>query len=214
MAIDYYAILNIPPSAGIAEIKAAYRKLALQYHPDKNPDNKYAAADFALVKEAYEILTNPNKKYRYLQERWLTKANNQNFEKVFKNPEDILMQVLNISEKIYQMDIYRLPVERIRQELNHLLSPENIQILNEFNEISINDAITAELLQAIKVMPFEDQLSLLEKLKKFTHHHSYLIDEKESELNNKHFWETWKPALIILAVVLLCILIWGTSLNR
>jgi len=214
MAIDYYEILRVSPSAGLAEIKAAYRKLALQYHPDKNPDSKFAAAEFNQVKEAYEILTNPQKKVKYLQERWLARANNEGFEKAISTPEHILMEVLGAGEKICRMDIYRLPAENIRQELNHLLSPENISILNEFMETSINDAITIEMLQIIKVLPIGDQLFFLEKLKQFTHHYSSLIEEKESELSNKYFWETWKPAFIILAVVLLCILIWGTSLNR
>ncbi|MCH5683663.1 DnaJ domain-containing protein [Niabella sp. W65] len=62
MAIDYYQILQISPSADLAEIKSAYRRLAHQYHPDKNPDNKSALAYFELIKEAYETLSTPGKK--------------------------------------------------------------------------------------------------------------------------------------------------------
>ena len=64
---DYYEILGITKSASQAEIKKAYRKMAIKYHPDKNPDNKDAEEKFKLAAEAYEILSDENKKARYDQ---------------------------------------------------------------------------------------------------------------------------------------------------
>jgi len=64
---DYYEILGISKSASQAEIKKAYRKMAIKYHPDKNPDDKTAEEKFKLAAEAYEILSDENKKARYDQ---------------------------------------------------------------------------------------------------------------------------------------------------
>ncbi len=64
---DYYAILNVPRDASTDEIKKAYRQLALKYHPDKNPDDKAAAAKFQVVREAYEVLCDDEKRERYNQ---------------------------------------------------------------------------------------------------------------------------------------------------
>ena len=64
---DYYEILGISKSASQAEIKKAYRKMAIKYHPDKNPDDKDAEEKFKLAAEAYEILSDENKKARYDQ---------------------------------------------------------------------------------------------------------------------------------------------------
>lgn len=64
---DYYEILGISKNATAAEIKKAYRKLAIKYHPDKNPDNAEAEAKFKQAAEAYEILSNPEKKAKYDQ---------------------------------------------------------------------------------------------------------------------------------------------------
>ena len=64
---DYYEVLGISKSASEAEIKKAYRKLALQYHPDKNPDDAKAEEKFKEAAEAYEILSDANKKARYDQ---------------------------------------------------------------------------------------------------------------------------------------------------
>src|SRR5690606_18408098 len=64
---DYYDILGISRNADQAEIKSAYRKLAIKYHPDKNPDNKEAEEKFKEAAEAYEVLSNAEKRQRYDQ---------------------------------------------------------------------------------------------------------------------------------------------------
>lgn len=65
--IDYYSILGIPKTASTEEIKKAYRKLARQYHPDLNPDNKEAHKKFQQINEANEVLSDPEKRKKYDQ---------------------------------------------------------------------------------------------------------------------------------------------------
>nr|WP_320021342.1 molecular chaperone DnaJ [uncultured Draconibacterium sp.] len=64
---DYYEVLGVGKNASPEEVKKAYRKKAIQYHPDKNPDNKEAEEKFKEAAEAYEVLSNPEKKQRYDQ---------------------------------------------------------------------------------------------------------------------------------------------------
>ena len=64
---DYYEILEIPKSASAEEIKKAYRKKAIQFHPDKNPGDKEAEEKFKEAAEAYEVLSDENKRARYDQ---------------------------------------------------------------------------------------------------------------------------------------------------
>ena len=64
---DYYEVLGVPKTADEAEIKRSYRKLAMQFHPDKNPDNKEAEEKFKEASEAYEILSDKDKRQLYDQ---------------------------------------------------------------------------------------------------------------------------------------------------
>lgn len=64
---DYYEVLGVAKDASADQIKSAYRKLAMKWHPDRNPDNAEAKEKFQEASEAYEVLSNPEKRQRYDQ---------------------------------------------------------------------------------------------------------------------------------------------------
>ena len=64
---DYYKVLGVPKTATTEEIKSAYRKLALKYHPDKNKGDKESLNKFTDINEAHEVLIDPEKRKKYDQ---------------------------------------------------------------------------------------------------------------------------------------------------
>src|SRR5215210_4943019 len=62
---DYYEILGIAKTAGEADMKSAFLKLAMKFHPDKNPGDKDAEIKFKEINEAYQVLTDPQKRAAY-----------------------------------------------------------------------------------------------------------------------------------------------------
>src|SRR5579864_9313099 len=94
MKRDYYEILLIEKNASVDEVKRAYRKLAMQYHPDKNPDNKEAEEKFKEATEAYEVLSDTDKRARY--DRFGHQGVKQNDYGHYQSTEDIFSHFSDI----------------------------------------------------------------------------------------------------------------------
>jgi molecular chaperone DnaJ len=92
---DYYEILAVAKTASQDEIKKAYRKVAMQYHPDRNPNNKEAEEKFKEAAEAYEVLSDPDKRAQYdrfghsMGNRGFGGGGGMNMEDIFSNFGDI-----------------------------------------------------------------------------------------------------------------------------
>ena len=92
MSKDYYKILGVSKNSSKEDIKKAYRKLAMKYHPDKNPDNKQAEAKFKEASEAYEVLSDPKKKSQFDQFGTADFNGSQGGQN-FSNVEDVLREM-------------------------------------------------------------------------------------------------------------------------
>ncbi len=207
---DYYSILELPVTASQPEIKKAYRKLAMQYHPDKRNDDRYADAKFTDIKEAYEVLTNPGKKELYLQERWLSKASGKMNIDTIITPPNILIKSLELNKQIALLDIYRMDAKGISERIIKLLNDEVLEKLIEFNETEINETIIDCLLAASKSLTYTHSTDISERLVRLAGTNNQKVNFIKSALLRKKKTEQlqkFEVMLVLLAVLMICLLI-------
>jgi hypothetical protein len=211
---DYYTILGLQPSASITDVKQAYRKLAMQFHPDKKGDDKYAAAQFSDIKEAYEVLTNPYKKEIYLQQRWYNQSIGKRRSEQAVTPVNILKQSLELSRYTASLDIHRMDKQGLCEYIGEMISTEKIEQLNNFNEPGINTEIIKAVLQAAKPLSYDQSLAVCEKLKLLAADNEAMIEKIDSQLQQKMAagkWNRYRPVLILLITLIICIVIFLLS---
>lgn len=150
---DYYQILELEPSASLPEVKKAYRKLAKQYHPDKNNNDPYATALFADIKEAYEMLTDPAKKEYYLQQRWYHQSTGNRKTQEVITPVTVLKQALELEQYVSKIDVFRMDKMGLQKYIMDLIPDTSIEKLQQFNEPDTIRQIVSILLHAIKPLP-------------------------------------------------------------
>ena len=208
---DYYSILELAPSATIPEIKKAYRRLALQYHPDKNNNDVYTTAQFTEIKEAYEVLTNPAKKEYYLQQRWYNQSMGKRKTQNAITPVTILMQALELEKYVSTLDVFRMDKVGLQEYILCLISDSTIEKLKKINEPETNLQIVTIILRAMPPLPKLYVKGITEQLNKLSEGDEIAKNQltafiQRTEKKNRR--ERYSLILIIIATAFLCLLIY------
>jgi len=205
---DHYKILGVPPGAGRNDIKKAYRVLAMQYHPDKNPDNPFAEARFIEIQEAYSVLYDPIARKVYDDERWLNGmgARTDYFRTV--TPEWLLDVSRKLNQSLASMDIHRISHGALQQYILLILADAHLGVLLNHADRAANDAIIAELLKAADNLELKYLKEITQRLQtlagedrqiQLTIKNAWLAKERK-ELRAKLF-----PYIILAITLLLCV---------
>jgi curved DNA-binding protein CbpA len=208
---NYYAILGVESSATLLEIKKAYRKLALQYHPDKNYNDTYATARFAEIKEAYEVLSDPSKKEYYLQQRWYNQSMGNRKMQDIITPFSLLKQSLELEKYVSRLDIFRMDKLQLRNYMLELVNDEMVEKIKQFDEPeTMKNSITL-LLKALYPLPADMAEPVYTQLKKLVGNNTILknkIIELETGTKKREKKEKLQPLVIMAVTLLICLLIW------
>ncbi len=211
---DYYQVLEIDVSASLQDIKKAYRRLAQQYHPDKNPDDPYKATQFSEIKEAYEVLTNPAKKEYYLEERWFHQWAGRKKTSGIVTPVSILKQTIDFDRHVSKLDVHRINKEGLYQYIKtELINEEAILKLNSFKDNDINQKIIEFILKNIFVIPSEQlgnfEATLIKiNVDQTTHN---LISNTINKQQKKFKKEKYRVLMLIAIVVAISLIIFFSS---
>ena len=210
---DYYKILDLPPSATHSEIKAAFRRLAHQFHPDKNSGDLYASAQFDLIKEAYETLSHPLKKEQYLQHRWYEKSLGKKSKESLDTPVALLKRSLELEKYVSRLDEHRMDTDGLTAYIQALLSEETIRKMNAFDEPSVNSSIIQSLSKNLLYLSTAQANSISEKLFQLKAEQSTYteITYQLKQLRIQHRWNRYRIVIVVAAVVLICVLIYYLS---
>lgn len=208
---DYYTILELEPSATMLEIKKAYRRLALQYHPDKNQHDPYAAAQFSEIKEAYEVLTNPSKKEYYLQQRWYNQSLGKRKSQPIITPVTVLLQALELEKYVSKLDVFRMDKEGLKDYILELLPDPVVDQLSQFNEPETIREIIKTVIRALHALPPSYTGGIINQLEKLVAGDQMAITEIRVYLQHttkRNRRERYSLLLIIAVTVILCLVIY------
>jgi molecular chaperone DnaJ len=212
---DYYRILELQPSATQPEIKKAYRKLALQHHPDKANNDPYSIARFREIKEAYEVLTNPARKEYYLQQRWYQQSIRKKFsDKGPVTPETVLKKSLELNKFVASLDFHRMDRNGLAEYINNVLSDSTIQQLKNFNDSNVNKTIIFLLLKTIEPLRLQQAGYVAAQLFELAGEDAESREMIFAALNRhrrKEKKEKYQLPVIILITIIISLLIYFVS---
>ncbi len=215
MLKDYYKILELPPNAGLVDIKKSFRKLAMRYHPDKHGEDEVAGAQFMEVQEAYDTLTDPEKKEIYLQQRWYEQSMGRKLSGSMPlTSVSILQDVIRLNKYISGLDVFRIDNEGLLHYQLQLLSRDAIAILKSEEQVDIIKEIVRLSIDNCKSFHLNQATRLAIKLQELIKTGS--DEEKQLEAfiakrSQDEFWQKWKIPVFIIVTMLLCYLIYKSA---
>lgn len=206
---DYYKILDVEPSADFSTIKKAFRKLAMQYHPDKNEGSPSSTSYYREIQIAYEVLSNSKKREEYHYKRWLEKSKGYELDTAI-TVEQIVQLFINTERVIHEMDSFWLNNLLLLDILLNTYNANRTDLILEKNDAKLENTVIALAFQSSKSLSSSHQLKMIERMNKLLKKHP----EQHSKWNQylksvqqKEFIEKLKIPAVILLTILLCLII-------
>jgi curved DNA-binding protein CbpA len=206
---DYYKLLKIAHSADLNTIKKAYRQLAMQYHPDKHGDNQSTHFYFQEIQEAYEVLSNPEKRENYHYKIWLEKAQGHELDTALST-DQIIQLFIHTERAIHGTDSFRRNNEQLTEILISLYSNTRLELIAETNDKSLETTTLQLAMQSASSLSSYAQYRFIHQLdpilKKQPQMHEIWIQQINTRIKKEKI-EKLKVPIVILTTILLCLAI-------
>ena len=205
---DYYKTLEVAPVATQQEIKKSFRRLALQFHPDRNAGNHMAEARFKEIQEAYEILSDPEQRKEYNYKRWHLRSIGQAYSERPLTPDAILEECRALKLYIDSMSIFRVDYDLVSQHIRQLINSSSIGILQQFNDTATNLEIVKTIIQAARPLPFRYFLPISQLLLQLGGADPAIPDLVQRHVREKRIHEKWDIYKWVVMLIITTLLIW------
>lgn len=203
---DYYKILNVKPDSPSSTIKQSYRKLALKYHPDKNPDDELAAAVFSDIAEAYSVLSNQSSRNNYNYQRFHTAP--EEYIKPAETIESLIDKAGKLKNQVLKADPFRFNREALLYSIKQLFPPD-ITMLTTTNP-TLQKAFLNIVSWCSNYLNSTQTKNLMQTLQPVFAKHEWLqqqLQHNASEQLKKEKWEVYKVVLVVLLTIIICVII-------
>lgn len=191
-----------------------YRKLAIQYHPDKNPDNKFAEARFIEVHEAYSILSDNNRRAQYDDERWLAGMNKRSSAYVEVTPVWLDGIARQLVQSLAQMDTHRISHGALAGYIKLIITDAHIGILKEYNETAVNESLVKHLLRATQHLEASFLPEIMQRLTIIASNNIELANNIAAYSHSREKEEMYRklyPYIVLAVTLLLCVFMYFYS---
>jgi molecular chaperone DnaJ len=206
---DYYTLLRLEPNADRYAIKKAYRKMAMEYHPDKIGNNQNTSSYFREIQEAYDVLSNAKKREEYHYQRWLEKSMGHQLDLAL-TPIQILQLFLKTEQYLHESDSFKMDKNQLAEHLKQLYSKARQMIVLEANDSHIEKESLRLAMLSSKNLSSTTQLNLLYHLQPLIARQRGIEAEWLLNINaisRKERFNNLKIPLIIIITILLCFMI-------
>jgi len=206
---DYYTLLKIEPNADLSTIKKAYRKLAMEYHPDKTGENHNTESYYREIQEAYLTLSDTRKREEYHYERWLEKSMGHSLD-IALTPVQIIQLFLKTEQYIHGTDDFKMDKYHLLEHLKQLYSLSRQEIIISSNDQQLEKECLRLAIQSSKLLQAEAQLNFQKHLHMVLSRHNDILMDWDAQViarSKKERLGSFKIPIVILITILICLAI-------
>ncbi len=210
---DYYEILELPADASAGDIKKAYRKLAMRYHPDRNHASPFARHHFQEVSEAYTVLSNPVTRSEYHEKRKRLHPDEKHPRFVLV-AGDLVRQAAELDREWHEMDLFRMDQEALRHRLLQLLNDRHLQIMNEGATATEKEQFFKSTIHTAALLPYPLLAEVLPKLTLLSAGYpseTALLAGFERKQKKEYLWNKYQGFLVLFLALAISLLIYLTA---